>query len=76
MAPTCCLVALDLALVPGEPMLFTTDPGVQFTRLALTGRLARAGIAISLDGRGRALDHIFVDRLWRSVTYEDIDLND
>ena len=76
MAPTCCLGALELALVPGEPMIFNTDPGVQFTRLALTGRLARAGIAISLDGRGRALDHIFVERLWRSVTYEDIDLND
>ncbi len=57
-------------------MIFNTDQGVQFTSLALTGRLARAGIAIRMDGRGRAFDHIFSERLWRSVTYEDIDLQD
>jgi putative transposase len=76
MEPTFCLVALDLALVQGEPMMFNTDQGVQFTSLAFTGRLARAGIAISMDGRGRALDNIFVERLWRSVKYEDIYLKD
>jgi putative transposase len=76
MEPTFCLVALDLALVQGEPMIFNTDQGVQFTSLAFTGRLARAGIAISMDGRGRALDNIFVERLWRSVKYEDIYLKD
>jgi putative transposase len=76
MEPPFCLVALDLALVQGEPMIFNTDQGVQFTSLAFTGRLARAGIAISMDGRGRALDNIFVERLWRSVKYEDIYLKD
>lgn len=76
MDPAFCLVALDMALVQGEPMIFNTDQGVQFTSLAFTGRLERAGIAISMDGRGRALDNIFVERLWRSVKYEDIYLKD
>jgi putative transposase len=57
-------------------MMFNTDPGVQFTSLAFTGRLARAGIASSMDGRGRACDNIVIARLWRSVKYEDIDLKD
>jgi putative transposase len=71
-----CLVALERALVQGCPALFTTDQGVQFTSLAFTNRLERAGIAISMDGRGRALDNIFVERLWRTVKYEDIYLKD
>jgi putative transposase len=71
-----CLEALERALVQGCPEIFNTDPGVQFTSLAFTSRLERAGIAISMDGRGRALDKIFVERLWRTVKYEDIDLND
>lgn len=74
--PTFCLVALDIALAQGGPMIFNTDQGVQFTSCAFTGRLEQAGIAISMDGRGRALDNIFVERLWRSVKYEDIYLKD
>jgi putative transposase len=57
-------------------MMFTTDQGGQFTSLAFTGRLARAGMAISMDGRGWACDNIFIERLWRSVKYEDIYLQD
>lgn len=71
-----CLEALDMALAHGCPEIFNTDQGVQFTSLAFTSRLARAGVAISMDGRGRALDNIFVERLWRTVKYEDIYLHD
>ena len=71
-----CLVALERALIQGCPEMFNTDQGVQFTSLAFTSRLERAGIAISMDGRGRALDNIFVERLWRTVKYEDIYLKD
>jgi putative transposase len=71
-----CLVALERALIQGCPEMFNTDQGVQFTSLAFTSRLERAGMAISMDGRGRALDHIFVERLWRTVKYEDIYLKD
>jgi putative transposase len=71
----CCLEALEEALVQGCPEVFNTDQGVQFTSLAFTSRLERAGVAISMDGRGRALDHIFVERLWRTVKYEDIRVN-
>jgi putative transposase len=71
-----CLEALEMALVQGCPEIFNTDQGVQFTSLAFTSRLERAGIAISMDGRGRALDNIFVERLWRTVKYEDIYLHD
>jgi putative transposase len=56
--------------------MFNTDQGVQFTSLAFTSRLERVGIAISMNGRGRALDNIFVERLWRTVKYEDIYLKD
>lgn len=71
-----CLEALERALGHGCPEIFNTDQGVQFTSLAFTSRLERAGIAISMDGRGRALDNIFVERLWRSVKYEDLYLKD
>jgi putative transposase len=74
--PAFCLVALDMAWEHGRPEIFNTDQGVQFTSLAFTSRLERAGIAISMEGRGRALDTIFVERLWRTVKYEDIYLND
>jgi putative transposase len=67
-----CRECLDAALASGQPELFNTDQGSQFTSLAFTGRLASAGIRISMDGRGRALDNVFVERLWRSVKYEDI----
>ncbi len=67
-----CQECLDAALAVGQPEIFNTDQGSQFTSLAFTGRLATAGIRISMDGRGRALDNVFVERLWRSVKYEDI----
>jgi putative transposase len=74
--PAFCLEALEMALVQGCPEIFNTDQGVQFSSLAFTSRLERVGIAISMDGRGRALDNIFVERLWRTVKYEDIYLKD
>ena len=67
-----CLDALDLALAQGQPDIFNTDQGAQFTALAFTSRLAATGIRISMDGRGRALDNVFVERLWRSVKYEHV----
>jgi len=59
-------------LALGQSEIFNTDQGSQFTSLAFTSRLEAAGIRISMDGRGRALDNVFVERLWRSVKYEDI----
>jgi putative transposase len=67
-----CLEALDEALATGRPEIFNTDQGSQFTAWEYTRRLEEAGIAVSRDGRGRALDNVFVERLWRSVKYEDI----
>jgi putative transposase len=67
-----CLETLEEALRGGRPEIFNTDQGVQFTAAAFTGRLESAGVAVSMDGRGRALDNVFVERLWRSVKYEDI----
>ena len=68
-----CVDCLEEALRHhGQPEIFNTDQGVQFTCKAFTGVLKREEIAISMDGRGRALDNIFVERLWRSVKYEDI----
>jgi putative transposase len=67
-----CLEMLEEALRSGKPEVFNTDQGVQFTAAAFTGRLEAAGVAVSMDGRGRALDNGFVERLWRSVKYEDI----
>jgi putative transposase len=67
-----CLEMLEEALRSGTPEVFNTDQGVQFTADAFTGCLESAGVAVSMDGRGRALDNVFVERLWRSVKYEDI----
>jgi putative transposase len=67
-----CLEMLEEALRSGSPEVFNTDQGVQFTAEAFTGRLEAAGVAVSMDGRGRALDNVFVERLWRTVKYEDI----
>jgi putative transposase len=67
-----CLSALDQALASGQPEIFNTDQGAQFTAQAFTGRLLAAHVQISMDGRGRALDNIFIERLWRTVKYEDI----
>ena len=66
-----CQQTLHRALTLGQPEIFNTDQGSQFTALAFTGILEVAGIRVSMDGRGRALDNIFVERLWRSVKYED-----
>ena len=71
-----CLEALDEALAISRPKIFNTDRGSQFTAQEYTGRLEEAGIAVSRDGRGRALDNVFVERLWRSVKYEDIYIKD
>jgi putative transposase len=71
-----CLEALEAALAQGRPEIFNTDQGSQFTAREYTGRLEEAGIAVSRDGRGRALDNVFVERLWRSVKYEDIYIKD
>ena len=71
-----CLEALESALAFGRPEIFNTDQGSQFTSQAYTSRLEREGIRISMDGKGRALDNVFVERLWRSVKYEDIYLRD
>ena len=64
--------ALQQALLQGQPEIFNTDQGVQFTAHAFTQKLEDAGIRISMDGRGRVFDNIFVERLWRTVKYEDI----
>jgi putative transposase len=70
-----CLAALDEALVRyGRPKIFNTDQGAQFTSAAFTGKLEAAGVAISMDGRGRFMDNIFIERLWRSIKYEEIHL--
>ena len=68
-----CVDCLEEALrAHGRPEVFNTDQGSQFTSQAFTGVLLEEGIPISMDGRGRALDNIFVERLWRSVKYEDV----
>jgi len=67
-----CLEALEQALDHGQPEIFNTDQGAQFTCPRFTGTLERAGVQVSMDGRGRALDNVFVERLWRSVKYEDV----
>jgi len=70
-----CLAALDEALARyGRPKIFNTDQGAQFTSAAFTGKLEAAGVAISMDGRGRFMDNIFIERLWRSIKYEEIHL--
>jgi putative transposase len=65
-----CLAALEAALGQSTPEIFNTDQGAQFISQAFTARLEQAGIRISWDGHGRALDHVFVERMWRSVKYE------
>ena len=68
-----CVDCLEDALRQhGKPELFNSDQGSQFTSTAFTDVLKRKGVAISMDGRGRALDNIFVERLWRTVKYEDV----
>ena len=67
-----CVAALEAALARCRPEIFNTDQGAQFTSQAFTGKLLAEGVAISMDGRGRALDNVFIERLWRTVKYESI----
>jgi putative transposase len=70
-----CIEALEEALARhGKPNIFNTDQGAQFTSSAFTGKLEAAGVAISMDGRGRFMDNIFIERLWRSIKYEEVHL--
>lgn len=72
-----CVEALQRALATGrQPEIFNTDQGSQFTAEAFTGLLTQHGIAISMDGVGRAFDNIMVERLWRTVKYEDVYIRD
>lgn len=71
-----CVEALDEALRVARPEIFNSDQGSQFTSTDFTGRLEKAGIKISMDGRGRAFDNIFVERLWRTVKYEEVYIHD
>ena len=70
-----CVEALEAALTLGQPELFNTDQGCQFTSADFTGTLERQGVRISMDGKGRFSDNIFVERLWRSVKYEEVYLH-
>lgn len=67
-----CIEALEEALTIGKSDIFNSDQGSQFTSEVFTTRLERQGIRISQDGRGRAFDNIFIERLWRSVKYEEV----
>jgi putative transposase len=71
-----CLTALERALQRGRPAIFNTYQGAQFTSRAFTGRQEQVGVQINWDGRGRALDNILVERLWRSVKWEEVYLKD
>ena len=76
MEVTFCVEALQRALRRGRPEIFNSDQGSQFTSAAFTAQLVGHHIAISMDGRGRCMDNIFVERLWRSLKYEEVYLKD
>jgi putative transposase len=76
LEPEFCVSALDRALRAGRPEIFNTDQGSQFTSGDFIRPLKALGIQISMDGRGRALDNVFVERLWRTVKYEEVYLKD
>ena len=71
-----CLEALEEALGGSVPEIFNTDQGVQYTAEVFTGRLEASGVRVSMDGRGRWMDNVFVERLWRTVKYEHVYLHD
>ena len=71
-----CIEALEEALALARPEIFNSDQGSQFTATAFTSKLAAHGVAISMDGRGRAIDNVFIERLWRSVKYEEVYLKE
>jgi len=76
MEGTFCREALEEALSISRPEIFNTDQGSQFTSVKFTGRLEACDVMISMDGRGRALDNVFIERLWRSVKYEEVYLRE
>jgi len=65
-----------VSLTTTQPEIFNTDQGAQFTSEVFTNRLEKQDITISMDGRGRAIDNIFIERLWRTVKYEEVYLKD
>ena len=67
-----CVAALEEALGKGRPEIFNTDQGSQFTSEAFTQTLQEQRVQVSMDGKGRYLDNIFVERLWRSIKYEEV----
>ena len=71
-----CLETLSRSLKLGTPEIFNTDQGVQFTSQSFTGELEAHGVQVSMDGRGRVFDNIFIERFWRSLKYEDVYLHD
>jgi putative transposase len=71
-----CVEVLEAALSQRRPEIFNTDQGVQFMSRVFTGRLEAAGVGISMDGKGRALDNVFIERLWWSLKYEHVYLHD
>jgi putative transposase len=71
-----CVSALRTALAGSQPSIFNSDQGSQYTSAAFTGVLHEAGVRISMDGRGRAFDNIMIERLWRTVKYEEVYLRD
>jgi putative transposase len=71
-----CLEALEATLAHGKPEIFNSDQGAQFTAHKFTSRLVDAEIHVSMDGRGRALENVSIERLWRSVKYEDVYIRD
>ena len=71
-----CMEALDEALSISRPEVFNSDQGSQFTAIQFTKRLEQLNVAISMDGKGRCLDNVFIERLWRSVKYEEVYLKD
>lgn len=73
---TFCLQTLEQAFRHGRPEIFNSDQSCQFTSEAFTARLEAAGVRISMDGRDRVFDNIFIERLWRTVKYENIYLHD
>jgi len=71
-----CIRALEKALAIGTPEIFNSDQGSQFTSLAFIESLEKRNIQISMDGKGRAMDNVFSERLWRSVKYEEVYIKD
>ena len=67
-----CVAVLEEALSKGRPQIFNTDQGSQFTSEAFTSMLLAQGVQVSMDGRGRCMDNVFVERLWRSIKYEEV----